>query len=76
MIKCHLSRIMGEKKMKVIDVARMTNINRGTITRLYNEDTVRIDLEVIDVLCETLDITMSDLFEYIPNQEEPENNKD
>lgn len=65
MIKCHLSRIMGERKLKVIDVSRMTNINRGTITRLYNEDTVRVDLEVIDTLCKTLEITIPDLFEYI-----------
>lgn len=56
---------MGERKLKVIDVSRMTNINRGTITRLYNEDTVRVDLEVIDTLCKTLEITIPDLFEYI-----------
>ena len=41
MIKCHLSRIMGEKKLKISDVAKDTGINRGTITRLY-QDTRRL----------------------------------
>lgn len=34
MIKCHLSKIMGEKRLKIADVARAAGINRGTITRL------------------------------------------
>lgn len=58
---------MGERRINIADLSRMTNINRGTITRLYNEDTVRIDLEVIDTLCKTLEITIPDLFEYIEN---------
>lgn len=41
MIKCHLSRLMGERKLKISDVARETGINRGTITRLYHETAVR-----------------------------------
>ena len=47
MIKCHLSRIMGEKKLKIADVARDTDINRGTITRLYHETAERIGLETM-----------------------------
>lgn len=38
MVKCHLSRLMGERKLKVVDVARETGINRGTITRLISGD--------------------------------------
>lgn len=65
MIKCNLSRIMGEKKLKISDVSRDTGINRGTLTRLYQETAERIDLEVMDQLCEYLHCDVGDLFEKI-----------
>lgn len=64
MIKCHLSRLMGERKLKIVDVARETGIHRGTITRLYQETASRVDLEVIAALCEFFDCQVGDLFEY------------
>ncbi|WP_318518017.1 helix-turn-helix domain-containing protein [Photobacterium leiognathi] len=63
MMKCHLSKLMGEKKLKISDISRDTGINRGTITRLYNETATRVDLEVIEQLCDYLDITVGELFE-------------
>ena len=63
MIKCNLSRILGEKKLKISDVSRDTGINRGTLTRLYQETAERIDLEVMDQLCDYLKCDVIDLFE-------------
>lgn len=63
MIKCNLSRIMGEKKLKISDVSRDTGINRGTLTRLYQETAERVDLDVMDQLCVYLDCEVGDLFE-------------
>ena len=65
MIKCHLSRILGERRLKIADVARDTNINRGTITRLYHETAQRVELDTLDQLCAYLDCNVSDLFEWI-----------
>lgn len=65
MVKCHLSRLMGEKKMKVIDVARATGMHRNTITLLYKESATRVDLESIEKLCRLFDCQISDLFELI-----------
>lgn len=65
MIKCHLSKIMGEKKLKISDVARDTGINRGTITRLYNETATRVEIDVIDTLCGYFDISVAELFERV-----------
>ena len=56
---------MGEKRLKIADVARDTGINRGTIHRLYHEQTERIELSAIDKLCEYLDCEISDLFERV-----------
>jgi putative transcriptional regulator len=65
MIKCNLSRLMGEKKLKISDVAKDTGINRGTITRLYHETAVRVDFEVLDKLCVYLECDVSDLLNRI-----------
>ncbi len=65
MIKCYLSIIMGEKRLKISDVANNTGINRGTISRLYHETATRVDLEVIDQLCDYLEVSLDDLFEKI-----------
>lgn len=66
MIKCHLSRLMGERKLKISDVARDTGINRGTITRLYHETAERVELEVLDVLCGYFGCGVSELLEHLP----------
>lgn len=65
MIKCHLSRLMGEKKLKIVDVARETGVNRGTVTRLYHETASRVELETIEALCRFLECDVGDLFEYV-----------
>ncbi|MGF1833308.1 helix-turn-helix domain-containing protein [Photobacterium sanguinicancri] len=65
MVKCNLSRIMGERRLKIADVARDTGINRGTITRIYNETATRIEIEAIDKLCEYLDIEVGELYEKV-----------
>lgn len=67
MIKCHLSTLMGARKLKLIDVARDTGINRGTVTRLYHETATRVDLEVIEALCRYLDCEVGELFELRDN---------
>ena len=65
MVKCHLSTIMGERRLKIADVARDTGINLGTITRMYHEEATRVDLDVIESLCTYLRINVGDLYEII-----------
>ncbi len=69
MIRCYLSRMMGEKKMKISDVARETGLHRNTITLLYNETATRIDMETIDQLCRLFDCKVGDLLEFLPSSE-------
>ena len=65
MIKCHLSRLMGERKLKVIDVARETGLHRNTVTLLYNETAARVDIDAMDKLCALFDVSVGELFERI-----------
>ena len=69
MIKCHLSRLMGEKKLRVADVARSIDVHRNAITLLYEETATRVDLETINKLCEFLGCKVEDLFEFLPDKE-------
>jgi len=55
---------MGEKKVKIIDVARETGISRNMISSLYYENAKRIDLESLDALCRYFQCQPGDLFEY------------
>jgi putative transcriptional regulator len=64
MIKCHLSRLLGERRLKISDVTRDTGINRGTLTRLYHETGERIEFEVLDRLCSYLGCGVGELFEH------------
>ena len=68
MIKIHLSRLLGERRLKVSDVERATGIGRGVIGRLYQESAERVDLAVLDQLCTYLDVQISELIEHIPEQ--------
>lgn len=63
MIKCHLARLMGERKMKVMDVARETGLNRNTVTLLYKEKAQRVDFETIEKLCDLFDCEVGELLE-------------
>ena len=69
MIKCHLSRVLGEKRLKIADVVRETGINRGTITRMYHETAQRIELDSLDKLCIYLECDVAELFERVENAE-------
>ncbi len=67
MIKCHLSKLMGERKLKVSEVARDTGLHRNTVTLLYQETATRVDLDAIEALCRYFDVSVGDLFEFKDN---------
>lgn len=69
-IRCHLSTIMGQHKMKITDVANETGMNRSTVTSLYKETASRIELETIDKLCVLFNCQVSDLLEWVPDSQE------
>lgn len=66
MIKIHLSRLLGERRLTQADLARKTGIRPSTIGDYYHELAERINLNHLDLICEVLDCTISDVMEYIP----------
>ena len=69
MIKIHLSRLLGEKRISQAELSRQTGIRPSTINDMYNEIAERVNLDYLDRICEYLDCSLSDLMEYIPNQQ-------
>lgn len=68
MIKCHFSTMLGARKLKIADVARATGIHRNTLRALYHENAKRIEIDVIDSLCEYFSCSIEDLIEYQPQK--------
>lgn len=64
-IKCHLSELMGKKKIKIADLARETGLHRNTITLLYKEEAVRVELDAMEKLCSYFNCEVGDLFEFV-----------
>ena len=63
MIRCHLARLMGERKMKIADVLRETGLSRNTVTLMYKETAQKIDIEALDKLCRLFQCDISDMLE-------------
>jgi len=60
---------MGRHKLKIADVAKDANLNRSTVTALYNETAKRIELDVINELCKLFKCEVADLLEFIPDED-------
>jgi len=68
MIRCHLARLMGERKMKISDVLRETGLRRNTVTLMYKETAQKIDIEALDKLCRLFECEVSDMLEFTDEQ--------
>jgi len=61
---------MGERKMKIVEVARATGLNRNTVTLLYKEKAQKIDLDALDKLCRFFECQIGDLLEWENDHQE------
>lgn len=68
MVRIHLSRLLGEKRMSQKKLSELTGIRPNTISEWYNEITVSLRVEHIDRICEVLECSLDELIEVIPNK--------
>ena len=71
MIKCHFSRLIGERKVRIADVALATGLHRNMLTLLYKETAVRVELEAIDKLCRYFTVPVGELLEFTDSSPVP-----
>jgi len=55
---------MGEKRVRIVDVARSTAISRNMLAKLYYDRAKRVDLADVARLCHYFGCTVGDLFEF------------
>jgi putative transcriptional regulator len=72
MIKIHLSRVLGERRISQRQLAEMSGVRPNTINILYNEKIQRIDLDILNRICKALECQPGDLLEYISDGENAE----
>jgi putative transcriptional regulator len=56
---------MGERKLKIADLAKDIGVHRNTITLLYYERAKRIDFDVLDKLCKYFNCSVGEILELI-----------
>jgi len=67
-IRNRLSRVMGERRLKIQDVADRAGLAYTTVFALYHDKARRVDLATLDRLCRVLNVGVGDLFEYVPDE--------
>lgn len=70
MIKIHLSRILGERRMSQKRLSELTDIRRATINEMYHELVERVNLEYLSKICQVLNVKIEDLLEYVPDNQD------
>lgn len=70
MIKIKLSDLLGKHKMTQKALADLTAIRPATISKMYYEETKRVDIRQLNSLCKAFNCEISDLLEYIPDKKD------
>lgn len=60
-----LEKLLYEKDISINKLMRDTNTDFKVIKRLMNGDIVKIDTNVLARLCDYLECTITDIFDYI-----------
>ena len=68
MIKVHLGRLLGERKMKMAELSRQTGITKKALSALYHEKNKGIQFDTLENICQALDCSVSDILEYVPDE--------
>ena len=63
MVKNHLSRLLGERRMRQSELSKLTKIRANTISDLYNEVATSISFDNLEAICNILECTITDLLE-------------
>ena len=69
-VKVHLSRLMGEQKLNIADLSKLTGIHRNGLTKIYKEENDGIKFDTLEKLCNALDCDIADLLEIVKTSKE------
>lgn len=67
MIKFRLHKVAADRDiLKIGEMAERAGLSPQTVSGLWNNNTLRVDLSTLNALCEALHCTPGDLLEYLP----------
>lgn len=64
----NLSKILGEKLLKVSDISAATGISKTTLTAIYYQRAINVQLSTLQKICDYLQVPLSELIEYEPKK--------
>ena len=56
---------MGERRVRIMQVARATGVSRNLLAKLYYDRARRLELDDIAKLCDYFQCSLGDLFETV-----------
>lgn len=65
-IRFNLDRLLFEREMKIPDLVEKSNVNKNTLYAIKKNMITRVDLKVLQSICDTLKCSLSDLITYVP----------
>ncbi len=68
MIVSKLSRVMGDRRVNMLQMSRDTGIGRSTLHRLYHNQAERVDFQTLDTICEYLDCEITDVLVRVKDE--------
>ena len=74
-IKCHLSKILGTRRITQKELASISGLSNFTINKFYNERWQGVDQHTIVALCKALNVQVGDLFEYVETKDKRKTTK-
>ena len=72
MIRIKLSDLLGKHKMSQKALSNLTNIRPATISKMYYEESKRLDIEQLNSICNVFKCEISNLLEFIPDENKPD----
>ncbi|GAA2625422.1 MULTISPECIES: helix-turn-helix domain-containing protein [Bacillus cereus group] len=69
----NIRMIMAQKNIdNITELMKITGVSRNSINKLWhNEKVSSLRLDTLLMICETLDLKLSDLVEFVPGDIEP-----
>ena len=68
-IKSNLSRILGERRIKITEFAEQAGISDNTVMALYHERAKGVTFDVLEKICVALDCEPGDILSLIKKKD-------
>ena len=68
MIRVHLSRLLGDRKLTQAELARRTGLSETNIRQIYHETRNGIQFATLEKICLALGCSVGELLEVVPDE--------